>query len=92
MFIARAKEGFPLSMPFVCIPLYGYSGHIVLLVCILTSARGFQDEAVIDEITIALFHESIHQAICRLVGETESKDYDKVPHFNMEIEKWLEWR
>lgn len=52
----------------------------------------FQEERLVNEFMIALFHESIHQAICKLMGETESKAFDKDHNLNIEIEKWLEWR
>ena len=49
--------------------------------------------AVIENnITVALCHESIHQTICKLIGENESNGFDKVPDFNGEIEKWLGWQ
>ena len=52
----------------------------------------FQEERLENEFMIALFHEFIHQAICKLLGETESRAFDKDPNLNMEIEKWLGWR
>jgi hypothetical protein len=51
----------------------------------------FQGERLENEFMIALFHECIHQAICKSIGETESKAFDKDPNLNMEIENWLGW-
>lgn len=46
--------------------------------------------AVIENnIAVALCHESIHETICKLMGEKESRAFDNVPYFNSEIEKWL---
>jgi hypothetical protein len=52
----------------------------------------FQGERLENEFMIALFHECIHQGIYKLLGETESRAFDKDPNLTMEIEKWLEWR
>jgi hypothetical protein len=52
----------------------------------------FQGERLENEFIIALFHECIHQAICKLLGEAESRAFDKDSNLNTEVEKWLEWR
>ena len=52
---------------------------------------GVREERVVNNVTIALSHESIHAAICKSIGENESTTFDNVPYFNMEIEKWLGW-
>lgn len=49
----------------------------------------FQGERLENEFMIALFHECIHQTICKLLGETESEAFDKNPNLNVEFEKWL---
>lgn len=49
------------------------------------------EEHVINNFMIALFHESLHETLCKLIGENESRAFDKVPDFNTEIEKWLGW-
>lgn len=49
------------------------------------------EEDVVNNVIVALCHESMHGAICKLIGENESRAFDKVPYFNMEIEKWLGW-
>jgi hypothetical protein len=64
----------------------------VVLITRFFTIMGVPEESVANEITIALFHESLHQSMCKLVGENESRAFDNVPYFNMEIEKWLGWR
>lgn len=53
--------------------------------------RRISEEDIVSNILVALYHESIHEAICKLIGEKESRAFDEVPDFNMEIEKWLGW-
>jgi hypothetical protein len=45
-------------------------------------------EFVVNDVIVALNHESVHEAICKLIGEEESEAFDNV---NEVIEKWLEW-
>ena len=50
---------------------------------------GTPEEYVAENTMVALCHESIHEALYKLVGEKESRAFDDVPHFNKEIEEWL---
>jgi hypothetical protein len=45
-------------------------------------------EYVLNDVVVALNHESAHEAICKLVGEKESEAFDNV---NKAIEEWLDW-
>lgn len=47
------------------------------------------EEYAANNTMVALCHESIHEVICKSIGEKESKAFDEVPHFNKEIEEWL---
>ena len=50
------------------------------------------DEYVFDDVVIGLNHESLHERLCKMIGDDVSKAFDKkVPHFNKAIEEWLEW-
>lgn len=53
--------------------------------------RKMSEEDVVNNVAVALGHESIHEAICKLIGEKESRAFDEVPHFNKTIEEWLGW-
>jgi hypothetical protein len=53
--------------------------------------RKMSEEDIINNIVVALCHESIHEAICKSIGENESRAFDKVPYFNKAIEEWLGW-
>lgn len=46
------------------------------------------EQYVVNDVIVALNHESIHEALCKLIGEKESEALDCV--FET-IEKWLEW-
>jgi hypothetical protein len=54
----------------------------------------YQEDRLEKEFMIHLFHECIHQALCKLLGKSESKAFDKkeIRYFNDKIEKWLGWR
>ena len=47
------------------------------------------EEHIVNDVIVALNHESMHEAIYKLIGEKESEAFDNI---NEAIEKWLEWR
>jgi hypothetical protein len=90
VFIGRKGE-YDLLLDLKASLVYLPESDAVFVTRFLISA--YQGDRLEKEFMIHLFHECIHQALCKLLGETESKAFDEegIRYFNDEIEKWL-WR
>jgi len=51
--------------------------------------RKMPEEDVINNVTIALCHESLHEAICELIGEKRLQAFHRVPDFSEIMGIWL---
>jgi hypothetical protein len=97
-FLIGQKGTYPwdynLRSPFAYYRYYQSKEDIVLITRYFIVWKGFfpTEERIVNEVMVELFHESLHEAIWKSIGENEASSYDdKYSELNRKIEEHLGW-